>query len=61
MTEDFIFAGVALAAALVFIVYQHVLIRKLIGTIGDIATGKVELTVEGNDIFIKKKGEKHGV
>jgi hypothetical protein len=58
MSEDFIFAGVALAAALVFIVYQHVLIRKLIGTIGDIATGKVELTVEGNDIFIKKLGEK---
>ena len=57
MNEDLIFAGVALVAALVFIVYQHVVIRRLEQTVGDIATGKVEVKVDGHDIYIKKLGE----
>ncbi len=47
-------AGLAIVLALVFIVHQHLMLRKLMHTIVGIATGKVEVRADGRDIYIKR-------
>jgi hypothetical protein len=49
--------AVALAVAAGYIVGQHVRIRRLEQTVGDIATGKVKVHVDGDDIHVRKLGE----
>jgi hypothetical protein len=46
-------AGLAIVAALVFIVLQHLYIRKLTATITGIATGRLEFKVDGTGIHIR--------
>lgn len=54
MSEVYV-AGLAIVLALAFIAWQQVLIRRLNQTVGDIATGKVEVAVDGDTIYIRRK------
>jgi hypothetical protein len=53
MTEEWLI--LIFCAAIGLIAWQHVLIHRLQDTVGGIATGKLEVRVDGNNIYITRK------